>query len=148
LVGGAVQLDHEPVDLDLLQGVHAHDLGRDLLPHVLDGLLNAAPEVAALVPVPQLHGLVGAGGGARRHGGAANAAVHQVHFHLHGWIAARIQNLPGLNGFNHSHAALTSACWMMSANALASRLAPPTNAPSTSGCAIKGPMLSGLTLPP
>ena len=34
------------------------------------------------------------------------------------------------------------------ANARTSRLAPPTSAPSTSGCAISSRMLSGLTLPP
>src|SRR5690606_2677447 len=148
LVGGAVQLNHEPVDLHLLQGVHAHQLRGDLALHVLHGLLHAPTQVAALVAVPQLHRLKGARGRARRHRSPADAAVHEVHFHLHGGIAPRVQDLPGVDGFNDGHAALPSACWMMSAKPTGSRLAPPTKAPSISGWAIKGPMLSGLTLPP
>ena len=42
----------------------------------------------------------------------------------------------------------STAFLRMSKNARASRLAPPTRAPSTSGCATRSRMFSGLTLPP
>src|SRR5207302_10476380 len=39
-------------------------------------------------------------------------------------------------------------CFTMSASSSASRLAPPTSAPSISGCAMKSRMLPAFTLPP
>src|SRR5690606_9502463 len=98
--------------------------------------------------VPQLHRFKGARRRPRRHRGPADGAVHQVHFDFQGGIAARVQDLPGIDGFDDGHVPFPSACWMMSANPYGSRLAPPTKAPSISGWAIKGPTLSGLTLPP
>jgi hypothetical protein len=48
---------------------------------------------------------MGAGGGARRHGGAAKRAVFERDIDLDGGIAARIENFTGDNVDNLSHEA-------------------------------------------
>ncbi len=93
LVGGAVQLDEGLVDGGLIQHVHAHQALGDLGVHVLHGGEHALAQVAALVAVAELAGLVDAGGGAGGHGGAAHGAVLQVDLHLNGGIAAAVQDL-------------------------------------------------------
>ena len=93
LVGGAVELDHGLVDGSLIQHVHAHQALGDLVVDVLHGVEDALAQVAALVAVPELTGLVDAGGGAGGHAGAAHGAVFQVDLHLNGGIAAGVQNL-------------------------------------------------------
>ena len=93
LVGGAVELDHGLVDGSLIQHVHAHQALGDLVVDVLHGVEDALAQVAALVAVPELTGLVDAGGGAGGHAGAAHGAVFQVDLHLNGGIAAGVQDL-------------------------------------------------------
>ena len=92
LVGGAVQLDHGLVDGHLVQGVHADEALGQLGVHVGHGLLHALAQVAALVAVPQLAGLVDAGGRAGGNGGAAHGAVLQHDLHLNGGVAAGVQD--------------------------------------------------------
>ena len=70
---------------------------------VLDGLEHALAAVAVLVAVAQLQRLVRAGGCAGRHRRAPERAVFQHHFHFHGGVAARIQNLAGLDRFDVRH---------------------------------------------
>ncbi|GIX61506.1 uncharacterized protein BcabD6B2_09410 [Babesia caballi] len=66
LVDGAVQvLHHQVVQRLLLTHILAHDPGRDGGVDILDGLQHTLAEVAGLVPVAELQGLVDAGGGAR-----------------------------------------------------------------------------------
>src|SRR5262249_36108244 len=50
--------------------------------------------------VAQLEGLVGAGAGAAGDRGAAGGAVGQDDFHLDGRVAAAVEDLAGVNGFD------------------------------------------------
>ena len=93
LVGGAVQVDEGLVDGHLIQHVHAHQALGDLGIHVLHSSEDALAQVAALVAVPELAGLVHAGGSAGGHSGAAHGAVVQIDLHLNGGIAAGVQDL-------------------------------------------------------
>ena len=94
LVGGAIQVDEGLIDSSLIQDVHAHQGLGDLGVHIGHRLLHALAQVAALVAVPQLAGLVDAGGGAGGHRSAAHGAVLQVDLHLHGGVAPGVQDLP------------------------------------------------------
>ena len=103
LVGSAVQLDHGLVDGHLVQGVHADQALSQLGVHVGHGLLHALAQVAVLVAVAQLAGLVHAGGSAGGHGGAAHGAVLQDNLHLDGGVAAGVDNFTAkdINNFKH-----------------------------------------------
>ena len=92
----AIEADHHLVEFPLADGIEADDLGADLGVHVLDGLEHALAQVAALVAVAQLNGLVFTRGGSRGHGGSAPGAARKLHLHLDGGVAARVQDLPGL----------------------------------------------------
>ena len=78
-------------------GVHAVERLADLAVDVLDGLVHALAEVALLVAVAQLDGLVRAGGGAGGHGGAAERAVLEHDVDLDGRIAAAVEDLAGVD---------------------------------------------------
>ena len=74
LVGRAVELDQRVVDAALVLGVHAGERIEDLAVDGVDRLEHALAEVALLVAVAQLDGLVRAGrgaGGHRRRGRSA-----------------------------------------------------------------------------
>ena len=103
LVGGAVQIDEGLVDGDLIQDVHAHQALGNLGIHVRDGLLHALAQVAALVAVAELAGLIDAGGSAGGNGRAAHDAVLQIDLHLNGGVAAAVQNLAAehVDNFNN-----------------------------------------------
>jgi hypothetical protein len=90
LVGRAVEGDHRLVDLDLLLGLEAADGVENVAGDRFDRLLDALAAVAALVAVAQLDRLVGAGRGARRHGGAAHRAVFEHDVDLDGRVAAAV----------------------------------------------------------
>ena len=92
LVRRAVEIDHDLVDLDLLLGVHVAERLEDLAVDGLDRLLHALAEIARLVAVAQLDRLMRAGGGARRHRGAAHRAVFQHHIDFDRGIAAAVEN--------------------------------------------------------
>ena len=87
----------------LVGGVHAFQLGRDDGFHVGHGLQHALAEVMALVAIAQFHGLMLAGGSARRHDGAAQGAALKNYIRFHGGIAARVKNFARANGNNLSH---------------------------------------------
>jgi hypothetical protein len=57
LVLRAVQLDHEPVHVDLVARLEPDDLRADDVVDVVDGLVHALAEVALLPGVPQLESL-------------------------------------------------------------------------------------------
>ena len=85
LVGRAVELDHHPVDRRLIAAPRCRTAHRSVSPLTrLDRLQHALAAIALLVAVAQLHRLMGAGGGARRHGGAAEGAALQPHIDLDG----------------------------------------------------------------
>ena len=84
LVRRAVERNHRLVDQPLIGRVHALQLGRNHGFHVVHGLQHALAQVVALVAVAQFHGLMLAGGSARRHNGAAQRAAFQNHVRFHG----------------------------------------------------------------
>ena len=90
LVGGAVQVDQGLVDGGLIQDIHADQALGDLGVDVLHSLFHALAVVAALVAVPQLAGLIDAGGSAGGHGGAAHSAVLQIDLHFHSGVAPAV----------------------------------------------------------
>ncbi len=97
LVFGPVQGEHGPVDAGLVQGVEVPDGRGDLAVDVGDGLEDAFAQIAVLVSVPELEGLVDAGRGAGRNGRPGERAVREKDFHLDGGIAAGIEDLAGLD---------------------------------------------------
>ena len=103
LVGGTVQLDEELVDVGLVQHVQADEGFGDLFVHVLHGLLDTLAQVTALVAVPQLTGLIHAGGSTGGHSGPAHGAVVQIDLYLHGRVAAGVQDLPAQNVYDLDH---------------------------------------------
>jgi hypothetical protein len=102
LVGRAVELDQALVERLLLQRVRPRDRLGDLAVDVADRLGDAlaAPGVAA---VAQLGGLELAGRGAGRHGGAAGRAGAQHELDLDGRVAARVEDLAGVDGLDLAH---------------------------------------------
>ena len=68
-------------------------------------LAHALAEIALLVAVAQLDGLVRAGRGARRHGGAAARAVLEDDIDLDGRIAAAVENFAADNIDDGGHTA-------------------------------------------
>ena len=99
----AVERDHGLVDQPLVGGIHAFQFGRDHGFNVGHGLQHALAEVMALVAVAQFHGLMLAGGSARRHDGAAQRAALQNYVCFHGGISARVKNFARANRNNLSH---------------------------------------------
>lgn len=103
LVRGAVQLDHQPVDADLIGHILADQVLGDLAVDGGDGFQHALAHIARLVAVALFHRLMGAGRGARGHGGAAHGAVLQRHVDLDGRVAAAVQNFTGINVDDGGH---------------------------------------------
>ena len=82
---------------DLVEGVACRcSSGAIVVVDVLDGLEDALAEVALLVAVAQLDGLVGAGAGARGDGGAADGAVGEDDVDFDGRVAAAVEDLAGV----------------------------------------------------
>ena len=89
---GAVEGEHGVIELALVAGVHAFQLGGDHLVDVVDRFEHALAGVACLVAVAQLHGFVLAGGGSAGHGSAAAGAAFQDDIGFDGRISTGIQN--------------------------------------------------------
>jgi hypothetical protein len=100
---GAVELDHEAVDLGLLARVHPEDLGRDRLVHVLHGLEDALAPVALLISVAQLERLARAGRGAGGDARAGRRSALEKTLDLDRGVAAGIEDLAGVNAFDCVH---------------------------------------------
>ena len=120
LVLGAVGRDQGRVDDALVGGVDALDGRAELVDDGGDGLLDALAAVALLVAVAQLVGLERAGGGAGGDGGAGDHAVLEQDLDLDGRVAARVQDLAGVDGVDGGHGGL-----LCSGNRVASR--PPSS---------------------
>ena len=103
LVGRAVQLDHRAVDGHLVVRIVADQGLGDLLLDVLHGLQHALAQVAVLVAVAQLHGLVLAGGCPAGHRRAPRGAAGDQHVGLDGGVAAGIEDLPGPDLLDDRH---------------------------------------------
>src|SRR6185312_15931736 len=109
LVRGAVQVDQLLVDDPLLDGVDTDQLRPDLVQDRLDGVLHALAQVTVLVAVPQLDGLVLAGGRARRDGCAGQRSVLECDLDLDRRVPPGVQYLAGTDEFDGSHG--TSLRW-------------------------------------
>ena len=72
---------------------------------------DALAAEAGLVAVAQLDRLVGAGRGARRHRRAADRAVGQDDVDLDGRVAARVEDLAGVDDVDRG-----CSCWLPSAS--------------------------------
>ena len=83
-----VQLEHDAVNRQLVERVHAAQRRQDLLGDVLDRLGDAFAQVALLVAVAQFEGFVLARAGARRHRRAPERAAIQDHINFHRGITA------------------------------------------------------------
>ena len=88
------------IDGALVEGVETHDGVSALVVDMLDGLRNALAQVATLVAVAQLAGLIDAGGSTGRNSRAADGAVVERDLHFHGRIAAGVENLSGADVHN------------------------------------------------
>ncbi len=104
----AVEVDHDLVDLGLLLGIEAAQGLEDLAIDGADRLGDALAEIAGLVAVAQLDRLMGAGGGAGRHGGAAERAIFQHDVDLDGGIAAAIEDFASDDVDDGGHGGLFS----------------------------------------
>jgi hypothetical protein len=91
-VGGAVGGAQGGVEPGEVGGVAAADRSGERPAHVFDGLPHALP-AEPRPAVAQLAGLVGAGGGAARHRGAAAAAVGEDDVGFEGRVAAGVEDL-------------------------------------------------------
>src|SRR5205085_11440105 len=90
---------------DLVVRFLVHPVGgvEDFAVHRVDRFAHALAEIAALVAVPQLDGLVRAGRGAGRHAGAAARAVLEQNVDLDRRIAAAVQNFAADDVHDCSH---------------------------------------------
>ncbi len=105
LVVGAVEFDHRQVDADLFRRVEAQKRLGDLAVDARHGFQHALALVARVVAVTPFDRLVGAGGGARGHRGAAQRAVLQRDVDLDRGVAAAVEDLAGVNVDDGAHGA-------------------------------------------
>jgi len=102
-IGCAVESDHGLIEQALVGCIQPFDFwGNDAF-DVGDGLEDALAEVVGFVAIAEFHSLVLAGGGARRHNGAALSAAFEDDISFHGRISARVEYFAGANGNNFSH---------------------------------------------
>jgi hypothetical protein len=87
-VFGAVQVDHDLVELFLVERFLALERVLEFDVHVADGLAHALAEITLLVAIAQFHRFAAAGGGAGRHGRAAHHAGIEIHVGFDRGIAA------------------------------------------------------------
>ncbi len=108
LVRRAIHVDHRLVNRCLIRRVHAFEGVGDLAIDVLDSFGDALAHEDGLVTVSQFPGFVNAGAGTAWHGGAASGSIDQGDFALDGRIAAAIEDLACVDGFNECH----DFCWV------------------------------------
>ncbi len=97
LVGGAIELDHDLVDLLLIRGIEADDGIGDLAVDVFDGLENALAAVTAFVAIAEFDGLELPGGGATGHGGLAHRAIFEHDDAVDGRRSTGVQDFTGFD---------------------------------------------------
>jgi hypothetical protein len=110
---GAVEGDELVVEEPLVGGVEADDEVGDPAVHVVDGSAHALAPVPGAA-VAQLHGLVRAGARPAGHDGPPGGAGDQLHLHLDGGVAARVEHLPPDDVHDHAHdlASPVSLLWL------------------------------------
>ena len=96
----AVESDHGVVDFGLLGRVHADNLLRNLLVHVIHGLEDALAEELALVAVAEFASFAFTGGSTARNSSVTLHAVFEGNINFESGIAARVEDLAGNNGFD------------------------------------------------
>ncbi len=94
LVVGAVERDHQLVDVALALGVEAGERVEQLAVDGVDGIADALAAVAVAAVTP-LDGFVGAGGRARGNGRPAERSVLEQDVDFDSGVAAAVQNFPG-----------------------------------------------------
>ncbi len=85
------------IERGLIFGLHAGDLGRNLLQDVRDGFVGTFPEVTAGVAITKLNCFVLTRGCAGGDGGAAYGSVGKMHIGFDGRIASRVKDLAANN---------------------------------------------------
>ena len=103
LGGRAVELEHEFVARGLVESVTALEFLGDPRIHILDGGHHALAQVNALVAIPLLPGLVGAGARAGGHRRPAKCPVGERHVDLERGIAAAVEDLAGVDVDDRGH---------------------------------------------
>ena len=114
LVGRAVELDERVVDAALVLGVHAGERIEDLAVDGTDRLEHALAEVAPLVAVAQLDGLVRTRGCPRRHRGTTPCSVLEDDIDLDGGVAATVEDLAADDVDDGSHELALVFCQLTS----------------------------------
>src|SRR5690606_176682 len=103
LVRRAIDLDHQPVDLDLFGRVGADDVLGDLAVDRRHRVEHALAEETRLVTIAPFDGLVCAGRGAGRHRRTSHRAVFQRDVDLDGRVAAAVEDLAGVDVDDGAH---------------------------------------------
>src|SRR5690606_5938439 len=103
LVGRAVEVDEDLVDVALLGHVEADELGGDVVLHGLDRAFDTLAEGPRGVAVATLDGLEGTGRRARGDCCASERAVVERDLDLDGRVAARVEDLAGAYGLDAGH---------------------------------------------
>jgi hypothetical protein len=98
-----VQVEHDSIDLQLIERIHLAQGGQNLVGDVFDRFGDAFAAIAGLVGIAQFQGLVFAGAGAGGHRRASGRAAGQENINFDGGIAPRIQNLTSRNVRNSTH---------------------------------------------
>ncbi len=93
LVRGPVEVDEQPIEADLVDGVDADQLRPKRLVDVTDRGEDPLAAVASFVAVAQLDGLVRTGRGAGRDHGGSHRPVLEEDVDLDGRIPARVEDL-------------------------------------------------------
>jgi len=96
LVGGAVDLHHELIDLGLLGDIHADQLGSEDGVDVLNSLQNTLAHVDGLVTITKLASLIDTSGGTRGNTRAEEALLG-LQVNLNSGVAARIVDLTSVD---------------------------------------------------
>jgi len=97
------QLDHGPVDIDLLKCIQTDNLRSNDVVYVLYSFKNALAEETTLVAVSQFNSLVNTGRCPGRYGCPSHGAVFQDNVHFYGGVSPGVDNLPCFNVLNNTH---------------------------------------------
>jgi VIT1/CCC1 family predicted Fe2+/Mn2+ transporter len=75
-------------------------VGSNLCVYIFYSLQTSSATVARGVAIAQLEGLVLSRGGTTRHRGSAEGSRGGLDIYLHGGVAARVEDLSGVNSYN------------------------------------------------
>ena len=109
----AVHFNHGAVDADLFGGVIADEFLGNLAIHSGDCFEHAFAHKTRLVAVALLIRLMRAGGGARRHRGAAHGTAFKIDVDLNRRVAPAVEDLAGVDVDDRAHGALLGAAKLL-----------------------------------